>query len=73
GVSDHVMFADLNPRFGRRFQPIDRSVCRLAEVLMEEYGQAIPTLMRPAFDSMWQAAGWQGSINYDPQGEWKVR
>lgn len=72
GVSDHIMFADLSPRLGRRFQPIDRSVCRLAEVLMEEYGQSISTLLRPAFDSMWQAAGWQGSINYDPQGVWKA-
>ena len=30
------------------------------------------TLMRPLFDSIWNACGWERSINYDEQGKWRM-
>jgi len=52
--------------FGNR--PIDRAPLLLPEILVTDLpsdGDAVATLMRLAFDSLWQAAG------FAENGEWK--
>jgi len=52
---------------------VDRDILILPEALIEDYRTDIPTLLRPVFDAVWNAAGWERSLNYDPSGNWKPR
>jgi len=52
---------------------IDRDVLLLPELLIDEHsGQAQDTarILRPLFDTLWQASGRNGSPNYDQEGNW---
>jgi hypothetical protein len=53
--------------------PIDRDVLLLPEVIVEDSNANIPRVMRPVFDAVWNAAGYERSFNYDDAGEWKGR
>jgi len=50
--------------------PVDRSVLLLPDVLIEDYTLDIASLMRPIFDAVWNACGFEGSQNYDKEGKW---
>jgi hypothetical protein len=52
---------------------IDRDVLQLPEVMLDSYDTPQHTFMRPIFDTMWQAAGFEGSLNYDEKGNWIFR
>jgi hypothetical protein len=49
---------------------IDRESLLLPDILIEEYEVSIGTVLRPAFDALWQACGYPGSRNYDADGRW---
>ena len=50
---------------------IDRDLVIVPDVLMEEYhGEELKILMRPVFDALWQASGWDSSMSYDSQGQY---
>jgi hypothetical protein len=53
--------------------PIDRDDLLLPDVMIEEMGDEADRLLRPAFDALWQAAGWRESANYNEQGKWVER
>ncbi|WP_437785365.1 AlbA family DNA-binding domain-containing protein [Sorangium sp. So ce1097] len=52
--------------------PVDRDTLLFPEALLEEYPEdlslAIPKLLRPAFDALWQACGVPQCPNYDQEG-----
>lgn len=50
---------------------IDREVLLLPEVLVEDYDAGPERLLRPCFDSLWNACGFPGSWNYDEEGNWR--
>ena len=50
--------------------PTDRNDLLLPDVLVEDEGTDAAQLLRPAFDALWQAAGWRGSQSYDEHGRW---
>jgi hypothetical protein len=50
---------------------IDRNVLMLPEVLVEDYDSPAHTLLRPAFDTLWQACGHEKSLHYDTEGNWR--
>jgi len=52
------------------YQPIDRDALVLPEVLAESFDCDPAEVMRPAFDAIWNAAGWPRSMNYDETGKW---
>ena len=52
----------------QRGAPIDRDNLLLPEILIEDYGSNVATLLRPAFDALWQACGQEKSPNYDDEG-----
>ena len=54
-----------------RATPIDRDVLLLPEIIVEEFDQQISSLLRPAFDAVWQGAGFLRSAYYDQSGNWK--
>lgn len=51
-------------------QRIDRDLLLLPEVLVEDYESPVDALIRPIFDSMWQAFGLYNSHNYNQEGRW---
>jgi hypothetical protein len=50
--------------------PIDRDLLTLPDVLVEDYQCDVPQLLRPIFDAVWNATGWERSLNYDENGKW---
>ena len=49
--------------------PIDRDVLLLPDFIIDNYEVEPASLLRPAFDAIWQAAGWDCSKNYK-EGKW---
>lgn len=56
-----------------RHRFIDRDVLLLPDVLVDDYGQPVETVLKPIFDAAWQSAGWPGSPNYNKEGHWELR
>ncbi|MBI4389595.1 MAG: ATP-binding protein [Nitrospinae bacterium] len=50
--------------------PIDRDPLMLPDVLAEDFDVKVETVLRPLFDMVWQACGWERSMNYNGNGEW---
>jgi hypothetical protein len=50
--------------------PIDRDVLTLPDALVEGDGSDLHARLRPVFDTLWQASGWERSPGYDAQGAW---
>jgi hypothetical protein len=48
---------------------IDRPILVLPDRLLEEYDADVPKLMKPIFDSVWNACGFEHSFNYT-EGRW---
>ncbi|MFW9873965.1 MAG: helix-turn-helix domain-containing protein [Candidatus Thorarchaeota archaeon] len=50
--------------------PIDRDHLNPASILIESYSANLGELMKPMFDSLWNACGISKSPNYDEGGNW---
>ena len=49
---------------------IDRDILPMSDVMIESYDDKIEYILKPVFDSVWNACGLNGSENYDKDGEW---
>jgi len=49
---------------------IDRDVLAIPDVLLETVSYDAATILRPIFDTVWNAAGWEQSPNYNGEGRW---
>jgi hypothetical protein len=56
------------PSFG--VVPYDRDTILLPDVIIETPTDDVSKKLRPAFDTMWQGAGYKGSRSYDTNGTW---
>ncbi|GLQ45657.1 hypothetical protein GCM10007862_07080 [Dyella lipolytica] len=54
---------------GRRVV-LDREALIFPELLMEDWSQNLTEQMRPLFDMVWNAFGYERSFNYDANGRW---
>ncbi|MCD6453036.1 MAG: ATP-binding protein, partial [Dehalococcoidales bacterium] len=52
---------------------IDRDTLPLPEVIIESYDVIPEKVLKPCFDSIWNACGYKGSFNYDDAGEWNPK
>jgi hypothetical protein len=52
---------------------IDKDIALVPTVMAETMGEDASALLRPAFDTMWQASGYQHSLTYDAEGKWSGR
>ena len=71
GVRGACMDIDRNRERSLPLHPIDRDVLVLPDVLIESYDCDLPKVLRPAFDSVWNACGAPRSLNFDDDGNWK--
>ena len=53
--------------------PIDRDLLPLPVMVTDRFDADVPALLRPVFDTLWNAAGWEGSFNYDADGIYQGR
>lgn len=70
GVKGFIMHVDRTYRLERGPERIDRNELLIPEIVMESFDIECDKIMRPIFDAIWNAAGWSGSMNYDPNGKW---
>ena len=47
---------------------IDRDALLVPEIMIEGFDYDAEDVLRPAFDAVWRAAGWERSMNYDSKG-----
>jgi len=70
-VKGYVMQRDQKKHYLEHFRhPIDREILLIPEVLIESYDIDPAKVLKPCFDSVWNACGASGSENYDEDGEW---
>jgi hypothetical protein len=50
---------------------IDRDIIEAPEVMVESYDVEPPLVLKPCFDSVWNACGFERSLNYTATGDWK--
>ncbi len=49
---------------------IDRDILLLPEVVIESYDVSADKVLRPCFDSVWNACGFPRALYYNDEGEW---
>jgi hypothetical protein len=64
----HLWAADTSRWRGENI--FDRDAILLPGVIVEEYEASTDQLMRPIFDAMWNAAGFERCFHYDNAGKW---
>jgi hypothetical protein len=52
---------------------IDRDVIPVPEVIVDDFECDVLDVLRPVFDTAWQAAGFSRSLNFDAAGQWRGR
>ena len=65
GVNQTAAFFDVDERY-----PIDKDVLAISEVVINSFDGDTATLLKPAFDRIWNSCGYPGSLNYDGSGNW---
>ncbi len=61
-VSDRFLFA--------RSHTVDRDILSLPEIIIESYDVSAKDVLRPCFDSIWNACGFPRDLYYNDAGEW---
>lgn len=70
GVRDYIMSVGDGWDHTRHTYPIDRDILIVPEIVVEDYAAKSSDILRPAFDAVWQACGWDCCKNYDASGNW---
>ena len=61
----------LLPELAQRFDSsIGSETLLLPEIVLESYATDVERVLRPAFDVLWNASGYDGSPSYDAEGKW---
>lgn len=69
GVRGYRVITESTFDFGPH-DPIDRDDLIFPEVVMQEVEQSAEVVLKPTFDSLWQACGFSHSPSYDDAGNW---
>ncbi|MGC9515016.1 AlbA family DNA-binding domain-containing protein, partial [Methanocrinis sp.] len=70
GVKGRRMQVDGPDFSGHGEVRIDRDALLVPEIMVESFERSSEEILRPAFDAVWRAAGWERSMNYDQDGRW---
>ena len=69
-VKGYSMAANHHKHNKIRIDLIDRDILCVPEELIENYDISSANLLRPCFDSIWNASGFPKSLNYNDAGKW---
>ncbi|MBA7577214.1 hypothetical protein ES708_19060 [subsurface metagenome] len=50
--------------------PIDRDILLLPEVMIDNYDDSAEKMLKPCFDSIWNACGFAGDFYYNDEEKW---
>ncbi len=64
-------FPKNRPYWSKDAYPIDREIILIPEIIIEDFDFEPTKLLRPVFDSIWNACGYERSLSYTQEGEWK--
>ncbi|MFC1931249.1 helix-turn-helix domain-containing protein [Chloroflexota bacterium] len=73
GVKGYSMAVDTWRYDFEEIHTIDRDILQLPEVTIESYDVSAEKVLKPSFDSIWNACGFPRSLNYNDAGEWAPR
>jgi hypothetical protein len=71
GVKDYTM--GISQTYYGQDHPIDRPNLVMPEILVDRFDCNPAEVMKPIFDTVWNAAGRNGSMNYDAAGKWTLQ
>ncbi|MBN9349284.1 MAG: ATP-binding protein [Chitinophagaceae bacterium] len=54
-------------------QKIDRDILQIPEIWINSYTSNIESTLKPGFDMIWNASGFERSYNYDEAGNWNPK
>lgn len=63
----------LTDRFWADSNPIDRDIILIPEVIVENFNIKADIILRPIFDSIWNACGYPKDLYYDEAGNWNTK
>lgn len=72
GVRDYLMGVDSH-MWDLEVHPIDRDELVLPELQVEDASISAERILKPPFDSIWNACGYERSMNYDENGNWRLQ
>ncbi len=70
GVSGYTMAVNKAKYPFSEERPIDRDILLLPDASVDTYDFDVTQILRPIFNTVWNATGWPKSINYDKDGKW---
>ena len=70
GVKDYYLASDKVHYFNREIIKIERSEFKFDTVVVNSFDDDLSQLLKPIFDSIWNACGFKRSYNYDENGSW---
>jgi hypothetical protein len=68
GVKGRLMQVDTPEFSGVKDVQIDRDALLVPEIMVESFEYSAEEILKPAFDAVWRAAGWERSMNYEEDG-----
>jgi len=68
GVKGATIALNFSSHPNQSYDPIDRDVLVIPEVILESLDEDVVTALKPIFDTIWNAAGWEGCAFYDDMG-----
>lgn len=57
----------------REPNPIDRDILMFTSLTVEKYDADVTKIMKPCFDSIWNACGFPRDLHYDKENNWRER
>jgi hypothetical protein len=60
----------VSPRLFLDSSRLDRDDIEVGEVVIDDLGQPAAKILLPVFDQVWQAFGFDRSLNFDEVGNW---
>jgi hypothetical protein len=73
GLQGYKLALRRKPPFPDCISPhfIDRNTLEIPELFVEDLTAIPAVILKPAFDALWNAAGWPRCTYYDEDGQWK--
>ena len=73
GIKDYYLAVDQNRFWIDEQSFIERNDLIIPEVMIEDYQCDLSKILKPSFDAVWNAAGFEQSMNYDSNGNWSEK
>jgi len=70
GIKGYTMAIDTWRYWVHERHTIDRDVLTLPEVMIESFDEATEKMLKPCFDSIWNACGFAEDFYYNDEGKW---